>query len=104
MSTDGHGTDHEVSQQSAAGVEEVLAQSWGLVGRVLPLGSLQDSVYRVLGEGDEPLGAVRVSTGAVDEAGLHAEARCLVHLADALPHLDLPTLRPGADGKLGRSK
>jgi 4-aminobutyrate aminotransferase-like enzyme/Ser/Thr protein kinase RdoA (MazF antagonist) len=90
----------QTSQQSSATVAELLAERWGLVGRVVPLGSLQDSVYRVLGEGDRPLAAVRVSTGDVDEAGVLAEARVVAHLADTLPRLDLPTLRPAADGKL----
>src|SRR5690349_9874713 len=83
-----------------AGVEELLKENWGLAGRAVPLGSLQDSVYRVLGEDGEPLGAVRVSTGDVDEAGVRAEARCLDRLADALPRLELPALRPGIDGNL----
>lgn len=98
MSADGR--EAVVRPREVEDVEETLAAGWGLTGRVRPLGSLQDAVYRVLGEDGTPVGAARVSTGAVDETALHAEARILDHLAAALPGLDLPTLQRGADGNL----
>lgn len=81
-------------------VESTLSRSWGRPLRVRSLGSMQDAVYRVLDADREPVGAARVSTGAVDPAEVDAEALCLAHLARALPDLDLPTLVPTADGEL----